>query len=506
MFISSVCLRNSGKSRYTEKSLLVFLLNVLFLFPIISFAQVDDSSSFMFEGIERNYLVHLPADYNGTDEIPVVFNLHGYTLYAGQQRDYSQMNIVADSEGFIAVYPNVAGIGWNCGVSGSPNINDVGFLDALIDTLSKHYSIDTTRIFSCGFSRGGFMSNRLACELSNRIVAIASVSGTMAQSIANICNPNHPMPVLLIHGTADLIVPYNGYLDRIAVDTLIKHWTNFNQCTESDTTSLPDLDTLDGCAVQKISFTNCSDSADVILFKVINGGHTWPGGDTNYLHIPGYDLGNTNFDINAGQEIWNFFKNTTKVNVIEPNGGEQWLMGDTVEIKWTSLRVDSVKIQLSFNDGIDWITITESTPSDCNYEWIVQAPDTSMECIIRISYEDDSSIFDVSDTTFFIGNPTSVNDYASNILPDKYDLHQNYPNPFNPSTKISYQLPKVSNVTLKILNLLGEEVVTLVNNEYQNAGTYSSLFIVNSSLPSGVYFYQLKSGNFVESKKMILLK
>jgi len=505
MFSSSVCPKNLGRLRYTEKLLLIFLLYVLFLFQIISFAQVD-SSSFIFEGIERNYLVFRPTYYNGTDEIPVVFNLHGYTLNARQQMDYSLMNIVADSEGFIAVYPNAAGPGWNTGVNGSPNINDVGFINVLIDTLRAHYSIDTTRIFSCGFSLGGFMSNRLACELSNRIAAIATISGTMAQSIANTCSPNHYMPELLIHGTADLCVPYNGYLDWLSVQQKLDHWTNFNFCTESDTTLLPDLDTLDGCTGQKISFTHCLDSVSVILYKVINGGHSWPGGDTSKLHLSFSwcpEVGNTNFDINASQEIWNFFKNTTKVNVISPNGGEHWRMGDTADIKWTSLRVDSVKIELSVNNAMSWITISESTPSDGNYEWVVQAPDTSQECKIKISYENDSSIFDASDMTFYIDYPTSVED---DEIPLEYALHQNYPNPFNPSTKISYQLPEVSNVTLKILNILGEEVVTLVNNEYQNSGTHSSLFIVNSTLPSGVYFYQLRAGSFVETKKMILMK
>jgi polyhydroxybutyrate depolymerase len=401
------------KSPNAGKCLLIVLIIIFFLFPIISFAQID-SSSFIFEGIERNYLVFLPTDYNGTEKMPVVFNLHGYTLNAHQQMDYSRMNIVADSEGFIAVYPNAAGPGWNTGISGSPNINDVGFFDALIDTLSEHYSIDTTRIYSCGFSLGGFMSNRLACELSNRINGVATVAGTMAQSIANSCSPNHPMPELLIHGTNDLCVSYNGQYDWLSVQQKLDHWTNFNFCTESDTTLLPDLDTLDGCTVQKINFTHCSDSVSVILYKVISGGHSWPGGDTSKLHLSEPwcpEVGTTNFDISASQEIWNFF----------------------------------------------------------NKDYI-----------------------------------TAVENYSE--YPGEFSLYQNYPNPFNPSTKISYQIPEVSNVTLKIFNLLGEEVVTLVNNEYQNAGTHSSLFIRNSTLPSGVYFYQLKAGGFVETKKMLLLK
>jgi polyhydroxybutyrate depolymerase len=392
------------------------IIILLILIPIISFAQV--TGSFVFEGITRYYIVYVPQNYNGSTEIPLVFNLHGLTENMTQQMNYSGMNTVADSEGFIVVYPNGAGPynSWNIGVSGSPNINDVGFINALIDTLCSHYNIDTSRIYSCGFSMGGFMSNRLACELSNRIAAIASVSGTMAQSIANSCIPNHHMPVLLIHGTADLIVPYIGFLDRLGVDTLIEHWTNLNNCTESDTILLPDLDTLDGCTVQKIIYTHCSDSVSVILFKVINGGHSWPGGDTSNFHLPpGYEIGNTNFDINASQEIWNFF----------------------------------------------------------NKDYLI----------------------------------AEVENYPE--YPTEFSLFQNYPNPFNPRTKISWQSPASGWQTLKVYDVLGNEIETLVNEE-KPAGTYEVTFDSHSgevrNLPSGVYFYQLKSGSFVETKKMILLK
>ena len=262
---------NSKKSNNAGISLLFLLILVLFLPSINSLAQVQ-TGSFVFEGRLRNYIVFLPQNYNGTDKLPVVFNLHGYTLSAQQQMNYSKMNSVADTAGFIVVYPNAVNTAWNCGISGPPNVNDVGFIDTLIDTLSAHYRIDITRIYCCGLSMGGHMSNRLACELSNRIAAIASVVGTMAKSIANTCSPNHSMPILLINSTADPIVPYTGDLQRLAVDTLLAKWANFNLCTQCDTITIPNLDTLDGCTVQKISFNHCSDSADVILYKVINGG------------------------------------------------------------------------------------------------------------------------------------------------------------------------------------------------------------------------------------------
>lgn len=99
---------------------------------------------------------------------------------------------------------------------------------------------------------------------------------------------------------------------------------------------------------------------------------------------------------------------------------------------------------------------------------------------------------------------TDIDD-ITNKVPTRFELSQNYPNPFNPTTKISWQLPEASFVTLKIFNSLGEEVETLVN-EFMNTGIHSKLYIVNSALPSGVYFYQLKAGSFVQTKKMILIK
>jgi len=343
--------------------------------------------------------------------MPVVFNLHGYTLDAQQQMNYSRMNMVADTAGFIVVYPNAVNPGWNCGIAGSPNVHDVGFFDALIDTLSCHYCIDIERIYSCGFSLGGFMSFRLACQLSERISAVASVAGVIAQTIANGPKANHAMPVLLVHGTADEIVPYNGAYDWCSVEQTSAYWTIFNLCTESDTTLLPELDTLDGCSVEKIAHTRYSDSISVVLYKAIDGGHSWPGGDTAYLHLSWGNIGKTNGDINASAEIWNFVK-TYRLPV------------------------------------------------------------------------------------------TTVRTYSQS--PNEFSLFQNYPNPFNPTTVIRYQLPVASNVRLVVYDILGREVAVLVN-EKKAPGNYQVTFD-GSNLASGVFFYRFQAGDFVATKRLLLLK
>jgi polyhydroxybutyrate depolymerase len=392
--------------------LVLFLL--LFVFNAVdetTFSQVQ-TGSFFFEGVYRNYIVYFPQNYNGVDKLPLVFNLHGYTLNAMQQMNYSRMNQVADTAGFIVVYPNAIQATWNCGVSGGPNVNDVGFIAALIDTMDARYSIDETRIYICGFSRGGFMSNRLACEISNRFAAFAAVAGTIANSLTGSCIPDRHIPMLYFHGTNDPMVPYGGNNERQAVDSFITHWTKFNLCTESDSTFLPNLDTLDGCTVQRITHTNCEDSTKIIFYKILNGGHTWPGGNPTYLVIPGYDMGNTNFDVNASEMMWDFFKN------------------------------------------------------------------------------------------YHLAEPTVVDDDKQ--VPIIFYLSQNYPNPFNPSTKITWQTPVSSWQTLKVYDVLGNEVKTLLNNEME-AGHHSIDFNA-SELPCGVYFYRIQAGNYIDTKKMILLR
>jgi len=252
-------------------------------------------------------MVFLPTNYTGTVNFSLVIYLHCYGWTALQGMNYTKLHNVADISDFIVVYPSSID-NWNSGIGDNPdwptpNVDDVGFINAMIDTLSIHYSIDLERIYACGYSNGGFMSYKLACQLSHRIAAIASVGGVISSNTAANCNPLRAMPVLHIHGTEDPWVPINGTMGSHSVDQTLSYWTNFNKCAEANTTILQDLDQTDGCTAEKISYTNCSYNSNVIYYKVINGGHTWPGADP-----PGYPAGNTNQDFNASVEIWNFFK------------------------------------------------------------------------------------------------------------------------------------------------------------------------------------------------------
>lgn len=283
----------------------------------VSYAQIE-TGSFDFEGHHRNYMVYLPNNYPGTINFPLVIYLHSYGWTAQQGMNYTLLHQVADTSGFIVVYPSAIN-NWNSGIGEgagwqTPDVDDVGFINALIDTLSNHYSINLERIYACGFSNGGFMSYKLACQLSHRIAAIASVGGVISSGTADNCNPQHTMPVLQIHGTADGIVSLlYGTTDWYSVDQTLSYWTYVNGCVQVNTVLLPDLDPTDGCTVKKITYSNCSDESNVIFYKVINGGHSWPGAAADYSWA-----GNKTNDINAGVEILNFFNNYELVTSIEP--------------------------------------------------------------------------------------------------------------------------------------------------------------------------------------------
>jgi polyhydroxybutyrate depolymerase len=295
-----------------KKSLQIFI----FLALLTSAAKSQINGSFLFDGINRSWTVYLPVGYTTGESLPLVLALHGYTQTGQNIMQFSGFNSIADTGNFVVVYPNGVSNSWNVGFSGGSTADDVGFLSALIDTLHQRYNIDLNRVYSTGFSNGGFMSYRLACELGDRVAAIAPVAGTMTDGAYSSCLPQRPVPVLHIHGTNDFVVSYNGGFGNKSVDQVLAFWNSFNNCPATPVVEdLPDL-VAEGSTVQRSTWAPCDESAEVILLKVINGGHTWPGS----VGVTG--VGITNRDIVASSEIWNFVKRfsledatTTNLNV-----------------------------------------------------------------------------------------------------------------------------------------------------------------------------------------------
>jgi len=282
-------------------------LLLLITIPYLIISQEVTVESFSYDGLERSYILYIPESYSENTPTPLVLNLHGYSSNAGQQMIYSDFYNIADIEGFILIHPEGTTDFndfqfWDIGAFNINNIDDVGFLSLLIDTIALEYNINLDRVYSVGMSNGGFMSYLLACELSDKIAAIASVTGSMTTDQIISCNPNRPIPVMQIHGTADPTVLYNGNTGIESINEVISYWVNFNNCNpEPIFNNIPDINLIDLCTAEHYIYNNGTNDSSVELYKIINGGHTWPGAAISLLG------NNTNQDFNASQKIWEFF-------------------------------------------------------------------------------------------------------------------------------------------------------------------------------------------------------
>lgn len=251
-------------------------------------------------GKEREYHVHVPSGYDRTKPVPVVLSFHGYTSNGSQQDLLARMTAKADAAGFIAVHPEGVGISqsWNagacCGEAASSAIDDVAFVGKMIDEVSSKLCVDSHRVYATGMSNGGFLSHRLACEMSNRIAAIAPVAGVLGVPT---CSPTRPMPVFQFHGTLDGLVGYNGNPSTgfPSVKQTMSGWATRNGCSQTP------RETSKKGEVTCVTYDNCQAGSEVSLCTVTNGGHTWPGG------MPVPSLGHTTKDIVATDTMWDFF-------------------------------------------------------------------------------------------------------------------------------------------------------------------------------------------------------
>jgi len=243
----------------------------------------------------RTFDLHVPATYDPTKKTPLVLLFHGYTMTPASVAEASRFAAVADSRGMIVAFPSGTNGGFNagecCGSAASSNVDDVGFTKAILTALRADYCIDDKRVFSTGFSNGGFFSYRLACEMADTFAAIAPVAGVIGIDPAT-CTPSRPVPVLHIHGTGDVVVPYLGGgvgLSR-SVATTVDAFKTKNACPAGD---------------GKVVYTKsdvacrtwgpCAAGSEVELCTVTGGGHQWPGG----VALPYGGAPTTNLDASA---------------------------------------------------------------------------------------------------------------------------------------------------------------------------------------------------------------
>lgn len=269
--------------------------------PARAYAAGDSDQVLTSAGVARTYLLHIPTGYDGATRAPVVLAFHGYALSAKQMMEYTRLGALADERGFVAVALDGAGSPrhWNWRkTAGEPN--DAQFVADVLDKLDADLCIDADRTFAAGFSDGAAMSRMLACDLPGRIAAFGAVA-----------SPNVPctgdVPMIAFHGSDDPLVPFEGGAVRPEfggggtfppVRRSVSEWARALACDGLPTISRPAPST------ELSTFLRCRrGDAEVLLYTLLGGGHTWPGSSP----LPADAFGATNTNIDATAVMWDFF-------------------------------------------------------------------------------------------------------------------------------------------------------------------------------------------------------
>jgi polyhydroxybutyrate depolymerase len=323
------------------------------------------------DDVDRSFMVRLPKGYDAQQHYPVVILLHGMNQDAEDMQRLTRFDDLADKDGVIAVYPVALHGRWNVGVypqesrpmnmgpgrrgrrggggypgggypgggggypggggqqgpNREPNqqrratpADDVGFTNQMLDKLETKFPVDSSRIYAVGLSEGGFMSLRLGCSLGDRLAAVAAVGAAMPKTM--ICLPSRPVPLVMISGTSDPVVPHGGgtehnmNLATISVEDSAKAWAKIDRCAEKPEKSKLSAREKGGMETKVDTYKGCQQDAQVVLYSVKGAGNTWPGGEQYEAEKT---IGKTSQDINANEVIWSFFV-TRK---LPAQGGEQ---------------------------------------------------------------------------------------------------------------------------------------------------------------------------------------
>ena len=242
----------------------------------------------------RQFFIYQGSTYSG--DAPILFVLHGYTSRALWIMNYSGFQSIADEFGFLVIYPqgtllpSTGQTHWNVGGwTTSSTTDDVSFINSLINFIDDEYSIDPKRIYSTGMSNGGYMSYKLACDLSSKIAAVVSVTGSMTNETTDGCNPTHPTSVAQIHGLQDTVVNYDGNGFSKPIEDVMDYWVDINNCTLEPDTS--EISGNNGGGIHDV-YSGCDNQTNVELYLMTNMGHNWPN--------------QNNHDLQASTTIWNF--------------------------------------------------------------------------------------------------------------------------------------------------------------------------------------------------------
>ena len=266
----------------------------------------------------REYRLHLPSGYDDTRRLPLLLAFHGSGATGSVLERETSLDDVADSLGFIVVYPDGLYRSWNigecCRYAFAAHVDDVAFVSSLLDHLEANLSVDPARVFAAGYSDGGTLSFLLACSLSKRITAIAAVSATLFDPLPA-CNISRPIPVLIVHGTADTNIPYNGQPGatadahtqhrKLSAHDVVQFWVSRDGCVA------PPLTERTGRVIR--TEYRCDRSARVVFYTVEGGEHGWPGGGRGWIFSPVPPA-----DMNATDSVAAFFIHPHQMEPVTP--------------------------------------------------------------------------------------------------------------------------------------------------------------------------------------------
>lgn len=283
----------------------------------------NDKARLDFEGYHRTYQIHVPSVYDPAKAAPLIIVLHGSRLGPALMNYLTRFNALSDREGFIVVYPKGLHHRWNSALNakGFPGydepVDDVGFVGRVLDEVEQAYRIDSRRVYVTGASNGGMLAHMVACKLSDRIAAAAPVIGTLTEIAAKEYRPSRPIPILMIAGTKDPRVKWEGGAllknhegRALSVKATVDFWVRHDVCDPTpERISLPHRGTRHWTRVWRDVYRGKTPDSEVVLYTVEGGGHTWPGGALFQMQCR---LGHVNRDFSATEVIWEFFKRHPK--------------------------------------------------------------------------------------------------------------------------------------------------------------------------------------------------
>ncbi|MEH2171864.1 extracellular catalytic domain type 1 short-chain-length polyhydroxyalkanoate depolymerase [Nostoc sp.] len=308
---------NISPNSHLLKKLLIFILGISFVTACDSI-QADEKNitkdkiligdnygELYDQGKLRTYYFYTPKSYNLHRPIPLVLVFHGDDGNGRSISNVTHFNKLAEQKGFIVVYPDGIDQKWSLRGNAQGKVDDVLFVSALINHLQQQLNIDSHKVYATGFSRGGILTQALACKLPDKIAGFASVAGSLPVRLKPSCQPQTPISMLTINGTNDRDVLYEGD-DRtqrgalVSISDMVEFWRSHDRCTLSnESPNFPED------KVKTAIYTGCSGNSEVWQLAVVNGGHFWPGGSSTDESLNKF---NAKLGLNASETIWDFFQ------------------------------------------------------------------------------------------------------------------------------------------------------------------------------------------------------